>query len=78
MICITKNNKDPFAVEYKLEVYTDNRLLYNKSVDIDKNGIIKKEDIDRAARLQLLKYLLHDCDISTVEELGNLIPMYEE
>ena len=59
MICITKNNKDEFSVEYKLEVYTDNRLLYNKSIDIDKHGITD-EQRDRLAKLKLMQYLLRD------------------
>ena len=76
MICITKNNKDAFTIEYKLEVYTDNRLLYNKTVDINKHGITD-EQRDRAAKLKLLQYLLQDNPIEMIEEFSNLIPMYE-
>lgn len=77
MICITKNTKDPFAVEYKLEVYTDNNLLYNKSVDISKHGITD-ELRDKAAKIKLMQYLLKDNTIEMIEELSDLIPIYEE
>lgn len=77
MICITKNNKDEFSVEYKLEVYTDNRLLYNKSIDIDKHGITD-EQRDRLAKLKLMQYLLRDNTVEMIEELSNLIPIYED
>ena len=77
MITITKNIKDDFMVEYKLEVYKDNILIYHSSVDISKHGITD-EQRDKVARLQLMKTLLHDGYVEIFEELGNLIPLYEE
>ena len=77
MITITKNNKDTLAVEYKLEVFKDNNVIYNMSVDIGKHGITD-EQRDKLAKLQLMKSLLHDGTIEIIEELSNLIPVYEE
>lgn len=77
MITITKNTKDALAVEYKLEVFKDNNVIYNMSVDIGKHGITD-EQRDRLAKLQLMKSLLHDGNIEIIEELSNLIPVYEE
>ena len=77
MITITKNNKDALAVEYKLEVFKDNNVIYNMSVDIGKHGITD-EQRDKLAKLQLMKSLLHDGTIEIIEELSNLIPVYEE
>lgn len=77
MICITKNNKDAFSVEYKLEVYTDNRLLYNKSIDIDYHGITD-EQRDKLAKLKLMQYLLRDNTVEMIAELSDLIPIYED
>ena len=77
MITISKNTKDPFAVEYKLEVYKDDNLLYHMTVDIGKHGI-KDEERDKIAKLKLVQTLLNKGPIEIIEELGNLIPVYEE
>lgn len=77
MITISKNTKDPFAVEYKLEVYKDDNRIYRQCVDIGKHGI-EDEERDRLAKLQLTQTLLNNGPIEIIEELGNLIPMYEE
>jgi hypothetical protein len=60
-----------------LEVYKDDNLIYNTSVDIGKHGITD-EQRDRLAKLHLMKSLLHDGPIEIIEELSNLIPVYEE
>lgn len=77
MITISKNTKDPFAVEYKLEVYKDDNRIYRMSVDIGKHGITD-EECDRIAKLKLTQTLLNNGPIEIIGELSNLIPMYEE
>lgn len=77
MISITKNNKASLAVEYKLEVFKDNNLIYTTSVEIKKEGFTD-ELCDTLAKLQIMKTLLYKGQIEILEELGNLIPVYEE
>lgn len=79
MISITKNYKEPYDqfVEYKLEVFKDNNLIYTTSIEIIKQGITD-EQRDTIAKLKLTMSLVHDGPIEIIEELSNLIPVYEE
>ena len=76
MISITKKEIND-STTYKLELFKDNNVIYNVSVDIDKVGTTV-ELRDTLAKIQLMKTLLCEGPIETIEELGNLIPVYEE
>lgn len=76
MISITKKEIDG-STTYKLELFKDDNVIYNVSVDIGKVGTTD-ELRDTLAKLQLMKSLLCEGPIETIEELGNLIPMYKE
>ena len=77
MISITKNTTNPFAIKYTLEVYTDKELLYKQSVEFGKPTTINYE-MDKMARLQLMKEFVRNCDIQTMDELFKIIPVYEK
>lgn len=76
MISITKKEIDDYT-SYKLEVFKDDNVIYNVSVDIGKVGTTD-EQRDNMAKLKLTMSLLHDGTIETLTELSNLIPVYEE
>lgn len=77
MISITKNTNDPSVIKYTLEVYTDNEMLYKQSVEFGKPTTINYE-MDKMARLQLMKEFVRNCDIETMDELFKIIPVYEK
>lgn len=76
MVSITKNTTDPFVIKYTLEVYTDKELLYRQSVEIGKD--LNDQWRDKSARLQLMKEFYRKADVDTLDELAQLIPVYEK
>ena len=78
MINITKyKNKEKSTVEYKLEVYKENKIIFSTKFEIEKDKNTDDKILDRLAKLKLLNILMEDGTIDIYEELCNLIPVFE-